>query len=99
MTANPSESPRLTYWLRRLWPLSCFLPALVPFGYAIYDGYQIDGDAVAYMVNFGIVLLEMLAVIAFTDALISLRELRETSTASRNLPLFLLDRYTLRYLG
>ena len=49
MTANPSESPRLTLWLRRLWPVYCFLAALVTFGYAIYDGYQIDGDAVAYM--------------------------------------------------
>ena len=41
MTANPPESSRLT-WLRRLWPLYCFLAALVTFGYAIYDGYQID---------------------------------------------------------
>jgi hypothetical protein len=146
MTANPPESSRLTYWLRRLWPLYCFLAVLVTFGYAIYDGYQIDGDAVAYMdigdlmrahnwggvingywnplypaalsighilfhptrytelhayymVNFGIFLLEMLAVIAFADALIQLRELRETTTASSNRLPFLLDRYTLRYLG
>ncbi|HWW97471.1 MAG TPA: hypothetical protein VNY74_07230 [Edaphobacter sp.] len=144
MTVNSPEPTRLAHWLRRLWPLYCFLTALVTFGYAIYDGYQIDGDAVAYMdigdlmrahqwagiingywnplypaalaignilfhptrytelhayymVNFGIFLLEMLAVVAFTDALIQLRELRETSTAARN-P-FLLDRYTLRYLG
>jgi hypothetical protein len=144
MTVNSPEPTRLAHWLRRLWPLYCFLAALVTFGYALYDGYQIDGDAVAYMdigdlmrshqwagivngywnplypaalsighilfhptrytelhayymVNFGIFLLEMLAVVAFTDALISLRELRETSTAARN-P-FLLDRYTLRYLG
>jgi hypothetical protein len=146
MTANPPESPRLTHWLRRLWPLYCFLAALVTFGYAIYDGYQIDGDAVAYMdigdlmrthnwagvingywnplypaalaignilfhptrytelhayymVNFGIFLLEMLAVVAFADALIQLRELRETSTAGRNPLPFVLERYTLRYLG
>jgi hypothetical protein len=145
MTLNSPE-PRLTHWLRRLWPLYCFLAALVTFGYAIYDGYQIDGDAVAYMdigdlmrahnwagvingywnplyptalsighilfhptrytelhayymVNFGIFLLEMLAVVAFTDALIQLREIRETATASRNPHSFLLDRYTLRYLG
>jgi hypothetical protein len=144
--ANPSEPTRLAYWLRRLWPLYCFLAALVTFGYALYDGYQIDGDAVAYMdigdlmrshqwagvingywnplypaalsighivfhparynelhayymVNFGIFLLEMLAVVAFTDALISLRELRETSTSARNPLPFLLDRYPLRYLG
>jgi hypothetical protein len=146
MTDNSPESNRLAYWLRRLWPLYCFLAALVTFGYALYDGYQIDGDAVAYMdigdlirahnwhavvdgywnplypaflavghtlfhatrytelhayylVNFGIFLLEMLAVIAFTDALVQLRELRETATAASNSLPFLLDRYTLRYLG
>ena len=146
MTVNSPEPTRLVHWLRRLWPLYCFLAALVTFGYAIYDGYQIDGDAVAYMdigdlmrshqwagiingywnplypaalatgnmlfhptrftelhayymVNFGIFLLEMLAVVAFTDALIQLRELRETSTAGKIPNPFLLDRYTLRYLG
>jgi hypothetical protein len=143
MTVTTPEPNRLPYWLRRLWPLYCFLAALVTFGYALYDAYQIDGDAVAYMdigdlmrshqwagvvngywnplypaalsighilfhstrytelhayymVNFGIFLLEMLAVIAFADALISLRDLRETSAPRAN---FLLDRYTLRYLG
>jgi hypothetical protein len=148
MTVTPPEPNRLPYWLRRLWPLYCFLVALVTFGYALYDSYQIDGDAVAYMdigdlirahnwhgvingywnplypallalghtifhptrytelhacymVNFAIFLIEMLAVIAFTDALVQLREQREADTASsspRLLP-FLLDRYTLRYLG
>jgi hypothetical protein len=146
MAYNPPESTRFAYWLRRLWPLYCFLAALVTFGYAIYDSYQIDGDAVAYMdigdlmrahnwpgiingywnplypaalsvghilfhptrytelhayymVNFGIFLLEMLAVVAFTDALIQLRELRESSNAPANPLPFLLDRYALRYLG
>jgi hypothetical protein len=146
MTVNSPEPTRLANWLRRLWPLYCFLAALVTFGYARYDGYQIDGDAVAYMdigdlmrahnwhgiingywnplypaalafgntlfhptrytelhayymVNFGIFLLEMLAVVAFTDALFQLRELREAATASSNRQPFLLDRYTLRYLG
>jgi len=33
----------------RFFPFYCALAALVTFGYAIYDGYQIDGDAVAYM--------------------------------------------------
>jgi hypothetical protein len=145
MTATSPEPTRLAYWLRRLWPLYCFLTALVTFGYALYDPYQIDGDAVAYMdigdlmrshnwagvingywnplypaalslghilfhptrytelhayymVDFGIFLLEMLAVVAFTDALVQLRVLRETSTATSPQP-FLLDRYTLRYLG
>jgi hypothetical protein len=146
MTVNSPEPTPLSHWLRRLWPLYCFLAILVNFGYALYDSYQIDGDAVSYMdiadlmrahnwagvingywnplypafltlghaifhptrytelhacymVNFGIFLLEMLAVVAFSDALVQLRDLRETvSTASRSLT-FLLDRYSLRYLG
>ena len=49
MTVTSPELNRLPYWLRRLWPLYCFLAALVTFGYALYDSYQIDGDAVAYM--------------------------------------------------
>jgi hypothetical protein len=146
MTVTSPEPHRLTHWLRRLWPLYCFLAALATFGYALYDPYQIDGDAVSYMdigdlirahnwhgvingywnplypallaaghtlfhatrftelhayymVNFGIFLLEMLAVIAFTDALFQLRELRETVTATVNPQPFLLGRYTLRYFG
>jgi hypothetical protein len=117
---------RLSHWLRRLWPLYCFLAALVTFGHAHYDSYQTDGDAVGYMdiadlirahnwhgiidgywnplypaflalgqtifhptrytelhayylVNFGIFLLEMLAVVAFTDALV---EIRDAGTAA-----------------
>jgi hypothetical protein len=146
MTVTSPEPNRLPYWLRRLWPLYCFLAALSTFGYALYDPYQIDGDAVAYMdigdlirahnwhgvingywnplypaalalghtllhptrytqlhayymVNFGIFLLEMLAVVAFTDALVQLRDLRETATATATSTPFLLDRYLLRYLG
>jgi hypothetical protein len=146
MTLPTPEPNRLHHWLHRLWPIYCFLAALVTFGYALFDPYQIDGDAVAYMdigdlirahnwhavingywnplypsllalghtlfhsnrytelhayymVNFGIFLLEMLAVVAFTDALIQLRDQRESSTASSNPASFLLDRYTLRYLG
>ena len=49
MSATASEPTRLAYWLRHRWPLYCFLAALVTFGYALYDSYQIDGDAVAYM--------------------------------------------------
>jgi len=159
LTESPSISPRkdvlvqpdspanrLPYLLRRLWPLYCFLAALVTFGYALYDSYQVDGDAVAYMdigdlirghqwagvingywnplypaalslghilfhatrytelrayymVNFGIFLLEMFAVVAFTDALTQLRDLREAAHESETRASFLLDRYTLRYLG
>ncbi len=140
------EPSAFSLLLRRLWPLYFFLAAFVTFGYALYDGYQIDGDAVAYMdigdlirshqwagvingywnplypsflalghtifhptrytelhayymVNFGIFLLEMLAVVAFTDALVQLRDLRETATATASSTPFLLDRYLLRYLG
>jgi hypothetical protein len=145
MTLVSPEPHRLPYWLRRLWPLYCFLAALATFGYALYDSYQIDGDAVAYMdigdlirshqwagivdgywnplypatlalshtifhptrytelhayymANFGIFLLEMLAVVLFADAIIQLRELR-AATSAPDSPSFLFDRYLLRYLG
>ncbi len=145
MTAHSPEHNRLPYWLHRLWPIYCFLAALVTFGYALYDPYQIDGDAVAYMdisdlirahhwggivngywnplypaalaaghtlfhatrfnelhayymVNFGIFLLEMLAIVAFVDAIVQLRNLRDTAIVSASSS-FLLDRYLLRYLG
>jgi MFS family permease len=35
--------------LRRFFPLYFLLAALVTFGYALYDRFQLDGDAVAYM--------------------------------------------------
>jgi hypothetical protein len=35
--------------LRRFFPYYCVLVALVTFGYALYDNFQVDGDAVAYM--------------------------------------------------
>jgi hypothetical protein len=112
------------------------LTALVTFGYALYDSYQLDGDAVDYMdigdylrahqwagmvngywhplypaflslghalfhatlatelrvycfVNFGIFLLGMAAVVAFTDAIVDLRStltvrLRSTLTVDRS---------------
>jgi len=140
------EATPLQKWMRRLWPAYCALAALVTFGYALWDPYQIDGDAVAYMdigdlirshhwagvingywnplypaalsighilfhatrytelhayymVNFGIFLLEMLAVVAFTDSIIRLRDVRAAATEAGNPARFLLDRYTLRYLG
>jgi hypothetical protein len=46
--AEASEAP-LAKLLRRFFPFYCALAALVTFGYALYDGYQIDGDAAAYM--------------------------------------------------
>ena len=146
MTVHSSEPNRLAYWLRRLWPVYCFLAAIVTFGYALYDPFQIDGDATAYMdigdvirahnwhaiingywnplypaalalghalfhptrfnelhayymVNFGIFLLEMLAIVVFTDAIVQLRDLRAVSTEPASTTSFLLDRYTLRYLA
>ena len=138
--------------MRRFFPVYCVLLALITFGYARYDAYQIDGDAVAYMdiadlirahrwagivdgywhpmypaflalghvlfhptlayelrayylVNYGIFLLEMIAIVAFVDALWKLREQKagndenlrgSAATGPHN---FLLDRITLRYLG
>jgi hypothetical protein len=43
------EASAISTLLRRFFPFYCALAALVTFGYALYDGYQIDGDAVAYM--------------------------------------------------
>ncbi len=145
MTRTQPESRGLHDALRRLWPFYCLLTALATFGYVLWDGYQIDGDAVSYMdiadlirthqwtgvvnaywhplypaalalgqiffhptrftelhayfvVNFGIFLLEMLAVVAFTDAMVALRDARAAASDACTTP-FLLDRYPLRYLG
>ena len=49
MIVNSPEPTPLSHWLRRLWPMYCFLAILSNFGYALYDSYQIDGDAVSYM--------------------------------------------------
>lgn len=132
-------------WLRRLWPLYCLLTIFVTFGYALWDPYQIDGDAVAYMdigdllrshqwagainaywhplypatlalghglfratrftelhayyfVNLGIFMIEMLAIVSFTDAVTLLRERRSTAIGE-DANRFVLDKYSLRYLG
>jgi hypothetical protein len=142
MTDTALEPNRLDLWLRRLWPAFCILSALIIFGFALYDPYQIDGDAVSYMdigdlirshnwpavingywnplypallalghslfhatrftelhayylVNFGIFLLEMLAVVLFTDSVVCLRK----ALSSANDKPFLLDRYPLRYIA
>ena len=125
--------------LRRFFPIYCALAAVVTFGYALYDAFQIDGDAVAYMdigdylrahrwggiingywhpmypaflslghallhpslatemrayylVNFGIFLLEMVAMVAIADAIAGSRFEVQGSR-------WLLDRYGMRYLG
>jgi hypothetical protein len=146
---QPESSPLQRWlpetWLRRLWPLYCLLVLLVTSGYALWDNYQIDGDAVAYMdigdlvrshqwagivnaywhplypatlalghslfhatrftelhayymVNFGVFLMEMLAVVAFTDSIIRLRDERAAATGG-TASAFVLDKYALRYLG
>jgi len=43
------DATRMHTLLRRFFPFYCALAALATFGYALYDNYQIDGDAVAYM--------------------------------------------------
>ena len=74
-------------------------PAALAIGNILFHPTRYTELHAYYMVNFGIFLLEMLAVVAFADALIQLRELRETSTTAKNSLPFVLDRYTLRYLG
>ena len=43
------DAASISTLLRRFFPFYCVLAALVTFGYALYDSYQLDGDAVAYM--------------------------------------------------
>ena len=146
-TAASEISPVATL-LRRFFPVYCVLAALVTFGYALYDAYQVDGDAIAYMdigdylrahqwagiingywhpmypaflsighilfhstranelhayymVNFAIFLLEMVAIVCFTDSLVRLRSTLANTLTTDNgqLTTFLLDRTTFRYLG
>ena len=140
-----SDRSSASVLLRRLFPFYCALAALVTFGYAVYDPFQLDGDAVAYMdlgdylrahqwaaivngywhpiypaflslgyvlfhstranellayymVNFGIFLLEMLAIVLFTDALVRLRD-QGAGNREQGIPGWVLGRYALRYLG
>jgi hypothetical protein len=46
---DPLDTTPKRSLLRRFFPFYCALAALATFGYALYDSYQIDGDAVAYM--------------------------------------------------
>jgi hypothetical protein len=43
------EAGRVAPWMRRLWPVYCLVVAVATLGYARWDPYQIDGDAVSYM--------------------------------------------------
>ena len=146
------DAAAISTLLRRFFPVYCALAALVTFGYALYEPFQIDGDAVAYMdigdclrahqwagivngywhplypallaaghalfrstpanelrayymVNFAIFLLQMLAVVCFTDALVRLRDTGNRTQGTGNsesgsrATSFLLGKYPLRYLG
>jgi hypothetical protein len=74
-------------------------PAALSLGHIVFHPARLNELHAYYMVNFGIFLLEMFAIVAFADAIVSLRDLRENATASANPLPFLLDRYALRYLG
>ncbi|HEX3572915.1 MAG TPA: hypothetical protein VHU44_19005 [Acidobacteriaceae bacterium] len=140
MEARTTKPPAA---LRRWFPLYCLLIAVVTFGYALWDTFQLDGDAINYMdlgdylragnwpavvngywhpmypaflslghtlfhatlatelrayyfTNYGIFVLEMLAICCFTDALV---RLRERTTRTQPSPDYLLEKYALRYLG
>jgi hypothetical protein len=142
--ADPREDTSAPL-LRRFFPLYCIFAAAVTFGFALYDRFQLDGDAVAYMdvgdnlrahrwagivngywhpmypaflslghillhatlrtelrayyfANYVIFLLEMLAVVAFADALLRLRVNLQPTQNSVGAS-FLLTRYPLRYLA
>ena len=122
--------------MQRFFPAYCLLVAAITFGYALYDPFQIDGDAVSYMdigdlirshswagivngywhplypaclalahtifhstlanelhayymANFAIFLLQMAAIVCFTDAIAAFRPAGG----------FLLGRTELRYIG
>jgi hypothetical protein len=141
----PETTARAATTLRRLFPLYCLVVGAVTFGYALWDTFQLDGDAINYMdigdylraghwpaivngywhplypaflslghaifratlatelrayyfTNFGIFLLEMLAICCFTDALVRLRE-RTGESASRQASGYVVDKSALRYLG
>jgi len=142
--ANVADLSQPYPLLRRFFPSYCLLAALATFGYALYDPYQIDGDAVGYMdigdylrahqwagivngywhpmypaflsvghvlfratlatelrayyfVNFFIFLLEMVAIVCFTDAVVRLRAALSESASQR--VSYLLDGTAMRYLG
>jgi hypothetical protein len=46
--ADPREDTSVML-LRRFFPLYCLLAAAVTFGFTLYDRFQLDGDAIAYM--------------------------------------------------
>lgn len=140
---HPGEPSGISQILRRFFPFLCVLVALVTYGYALYDQFQIDGDAINYMdvsdyirmhnwsavvngywhplypavlalfhglfhsrpsnelhayyvANFAIFLLEMAAMVAFTDSIVALREAMQPAAAWAD---FVFERCGLRYVG
>ncbi|WP_263366702.1 hypothetical protein [Edaphobacter bradus] len=74
-------------------------PATLALGQRLFHTTRYTELHAYYLINFGIFLIEMLAVVAFTDAVILLRDRRATAISPANKASFLLDRYALRYLG
>jgi hypothetical protein len=72
-------------------------PAVLALGRSLFHATRFNELHAYYMVNFAIFLLEMLAIVAFTDAIVRLRDSRAAHTSGGK-P-FLLTRYPLRYLG
>ena len=144
-TQSSDEVNPLRRMLKRFFPFYCALVAIVTFGYALFDPYIIDGDAVAYMdlsdllrahnwhgivngywhplypaclalghilfrstrfnelhayylVNYAIFLLQMVAIVLFTDSIVKLRD-ASVPAASKGIQSFLLDQTVMRYLG
>lgn len=142
-SGSRDETSGCLFLLPRFFPFFCVLVAVVTGGYALYDQFQIDGDAIGYMdisdyirshqwagivngywhpmypavlalfhgifhsrlanelhayyaANFAIFLLEMIAMVAFTDSIVALREAMQPAGSWAE---FIFERYGLRYLG
>ncbi len=74
-------------------------PAALALSHSLFHSTRFNELNAYYMVNFVIFLLEMLAIVAFSDAAIQLRDTRAALTDGGNPAPFLLTRYPLRYLG
>jgi lipoprotein signal peptidase len=74
-------------------------PAALALGHSLFHSTRFNELHAYYMVNFGIFLLEMLAIVAFTDAVIRLRDRRATIIGDKQPAPFLLTHYPLRYIG
>jgi hypothetical protein len=74
-------------------------PAALALGHSLSHSTRFNELHAYYMVNFAIFLLEMLAVVAYTDSVIRLRDTHAALIGGYKPSLFLLTRYPLRYLG